>query len=528
MKFFPLSCLLFLPVLFYAQQRKQPLTRDQVKQAQSEGAEAFKSENYKLALKYYEALVDYDKSDVLAHYRLGVCYLKTNVNKKKAVVHLKEVVGKKEAPRDTYYYLGIALMYNHELVDAIDAFERYREQNKGKTPPALMVERHAEWCQNALELMKNPVDVKFFNPGKAVNSPFNDYRPVCSAFDSILFFSSNRKGNYGGQVDGFGEYVTDIYTTLTGELEWTRAKNAGTSLNTDGYNEVLYLSMNGDKMLVYYEGGSVGGEAEVGYTELKGRQWPKPVALINESGINAKGGISGACLSQDGRTLYFSAELKGGKGGKDIWKMEKDTHTGKWGQPINLGDAINTRYHEINPFLFFDNRTLFFASQGHNSMGGYDLFRSYMADPRQGWSKAENLGYPINTVFDDESISVNGTGHTAYIAALREEGAGELDIYRITCQKSLIPVQPVLVKLYAVSPAGLPPRDGVCIVTVRATGEMIGTFNINPSSGMVALSLPPNTYRIKIRSPKSGMKDDDVTITGEEPGFIKELRYRLE
>lgn len=511
----------------FAQQKKQPLTKEQVKQAKSEGAEAFKNENYKQALKYYEALIDYDKTDIESQYRLGVCYIKTNINKKKAAEHLKEVVGKKEAPKDTYYFLGIALMYNHEFVDAIDAFERYREQQKGKTNPAMMVDRHAEWCQNAMELMKNPVDVKFFNPGKLVNSINNDFRPVCSANDSVVYFSSNRKGNFGGQVDGFGEFVTDVYTTAVNEADWGKAKNAGTNLNNDGYNEVLYLTMNGDKMLVYNEGGSAG-STEIAYSELKGKQWPKPAPLANDLGINAKSGISGACITQDGKTLYFSAELKGGKGGKDIWKIEKDTTTGKWGQPINLGDNVNTKYNDINPWMFYDGKTLFFASEGHNSMGGYDLFRSYMPDPRQGWSKAENLGFPINTVYDDESISMNGTGHTAYIAALRNDGAGELDIYRITCKNSLVTPQPILTKIYAFNAAGLPPRDGICIVTVRATGEMVGSFNFNSATGMVALSLPPNSYRLKIRSPKSGMKDDDFEITGDEPGFVKEIRYKLE
>jgi hypothetical protein len=527
MKKFLLFILLAYSVQANAQQRKQPLTKDQVKQAKAEGAENFKNENYRQALKYYEALVDYDKTDVEALYRLGICYLKTNINKKKAAEYLKEVVGKKDAPKDTYYFLGIALMYNHEFVDAIDAFERYREQQKGKTNPAMMVERHSEWCQNAMDLMKNPVDVKFFNPGKLVNSPNNDFRPVCSANDSVIFFSSNRKGNFGGQVDGYGEFVTDIYTTSTNEADWSKAKNAGTNLNTDGYNEVLYLTMNGDKMLVYNEGGTAG-STEIAYTELKGKQWPKPIPLANDLGINAKSGISGACLTQDGKTLYFSAELKGGKGGKDIWKIEKDSSTGKWGPPVNLGDNINTKYNEINPWLFYDGKTLFFASEGHNSMGGYDLFKSHMADPRQGWSKAENLGFPVNTVFDDQSISINGTGKTAYISALRDDGAGELDIYRITFKNSLINPQPVFVKIYAFNAAGLPPRDGVCIVTVRATGEMVGSFNINPSTGMVALSLPPNIYRLKIRSPKSGMKDDDFEITGEESGLVKEIRYKLE
>ncbi|MCC6385458.1 MAG: tetratricopeptide repeat protein [Bacteroidia bacterium] len=519
--------LLLLGLTAFSQAKKPPLTKDQVKQARSEGAALFKNENFKHALKYYYDLVEYDKSDIESQYRLGICLIKSNINKKKAAEHLKEVVGKKDAPKDINYYLGIALMYNHEFIDAIDAFEKYREEMKGKPNPSLMVERYVEWCNNAMELMKNPVNVTFFNPGKGVNSPYNDFQPVCSAFDSVIYFSSNRKGTFGGALDGFGEYVTDIFSTAVSANAFTKAKNVGTNLNNDGYNEALYLTMNSDKMLVYNEGGSNGG-SEIALSELKGRQWLKPISLSAVLGLKSNGLISGASITQDGKTIYFSAELKGGKGGKDIWKIEKDTATGKWSAPINLGDYINTPYNEINPFLFFDHKTLFFASQGHNSMGGYDLFRSYQADTQQDWSKAENLGFPINTVFDDETISVNGTGHTAYIAALRDEGIGEKDIYRITTTASLVSPQPVLTKIFSVSPTGLAPRDGFCIVTVRATGEMIGTFSINPSSGIVCLTLSEGQYRLKIRSPRNGMIDADFDITGSEPGFIKELHYKLE
>lgn len=504
-------------------QQKTALTKDQIKQAKSQAGDYFKNENYKEALKGYQLLQNAESDNIEFNYRLGVCYILTNIDKKKSVEYLKNVAGKKDAPKETDYYLGIGLMYNNEFNDAIASFEKYKELYKGKTNAEYKVDLHIDWCKNAMELINKPVDVRFDNPGKNVNSMYNDYRPVVGANDTIIYFSSNRKGSMGGIVDGFGEFLTDIYFAAATDTSFTKAKNAGTNLNSEGYNEVLYITMNGDKMLVYNEGGTASGD--IYYTELKGKQWNKPV-MMGET-FETKEKERGAAMTTDTKTIYFSADLKGTKGGNDIWKIEKDTSTGKWGEPINLGDNVNTKYDEINPFLFYDGKTLFFASEGHNSMGGFDLFKTVMPDPRQGWSKAENLGYPLNSVYDDQYISVNGTGKVAYVSALREDGVGELDIYKVTCKNSLVSPQPVLLKIKALNTAGLPAREAICIVTVRGTGELVGTFTVSATSGLVSLSLLPDTYRVKVRSQKMGKTDDDITISGDEPGFVKRITYTL-
>ena len=368
-----------------------------------------------------------------------------------------------------------------------------------------------------------PVDVKFENPGKNVNSIYADFRPVCGANDSIIYFASARKGNSGGIIDGYGDYIYDVYLTSRTDTSWSRAKNAGTNINTETYDEPLFVTMNGDKMLVYREGGQA--EGDIYYSELKGKQWSKIIDMGDQ--VDGLPKVTGACMTQDGKTIYFSGDTKGTKGGKDIWKISKDTSTGKWSAPENLGASVNTKFDEINPWLSPDQKTLFFASMGHNSMGGFDLFKTTMNDPRAGWSTAQNLGYPLNTVFDDQYISLNGTGKTGYVSAWREDGIGETDIYRITLTESLLSPAPVLVKMKALNASGLPAKEAVCIVTVRATGEMIGTFYVNGSTGLVNLSLPPGGYRVKLRLPKVGKADEDFDIAGDEPGSIKTIVYTL-
>jgi hypothetical protein len=209
--------------------------------------------------------------------------------------------------------------------------------------------------------MKTPVDVKFLNLGKQVNSPTADYRPVCDAEGTTIYFTSNRKGNMGGLPDGYGEFIPDIYYT-TFDSVFSKAKTTGPNVCTEFYDESLYLNANADMMLVYREGGSA--ESQIYFTEATGKAWDK-IAPFGK-GLNVKDKIEGACLSPDEKTLYFSAEMKGGKGGKDIWYVQKNDK-GEWGVPKNCGDGINTKFDEINPSLFFDGKTMFFASEGHNS-----------------------------------------------------------------------------------------------------------------------------------------------------------------
>lgn len=507
----------------FAQPKPPVLSKDQISNLKKEGADLFKSENYKEALKRYQQLYNAEPNNVDYNYKLGISYLKSNVDKKRAAEYLKNVVGKKDAAKDILYEEAIALTYNDEFNEAIEAFEKYKEANHGKTNPKYMVDQRIEWCHNALELMKTPIDVRFTNLGKNVNSVDSDFGPVVGANDDIIYFSSNRKGNLGGIMDGFGEYLTDIYYTTGGDTSYNRAKTIGTNINTEAYDIVLNVSPNGDKMLVYREGGDANGD--IYYTELKGKQWNKTIIFGQQ--FETKEKEMGASISVDGKTIYFAAEMKGTKGGIDIYKCEKDTSTGKWSTPINLGDNINTKFDEINPVIFADSKTLFFASQGHTSMGGFDMFKSVMPDPRQGWGKAVNIGYPLNTVFDDKDLQLNGTGKVGYISALRPGGFGETDIYKVTFKESLISPPSVFVKIKVLTQAGTPTKEAVCTIIKKSTGENLGTVMVNSSSGLANYSLPAGSYSVKIRSPKVGKVDEDIIIKGDEPGFEKDFTYTL-
>jgi len=145
--------------------------------------------------------------------------------------------------------------------------------------------------------------------------------------------------------------------------------------------------------------------------------------------LNSEGHESSVSLSYDGKKLFFVSDKEGTNGNRDIWFSTMD-QKGKWGVSINLGPTINTIYGEEGVFMMPDGKTMYFSSQGHKSMGGYDIFKSEFKDGK--WSEPENLGYPINGPDDDVFFVINASGRHGYFASNKLEGQGEKDIYRIT------------------------------------------------------------------------------------------------
>jgi flagellar motor protein MotB len=152
--------------------------------------------------------------------------------------------------------------------------------------------------------------------------------------------------------------------------------------------------------------------------------------------VNTTGWESTPSITADGNVLYFSSNRTGGLGGKDIWysKMKAD---GTWAIPVNMGKTINTEGNEMSPFIHFDGKTLYFASDGRPGMGGYDLYMSRMKDDST-WSEPRNLGYPINTYNDEMGLIIDVTGKTAYFSTKRENGNGK-DIFYFTLDESIQP-----------------------------------------------------------------------------------------
>ena len=149
-------------------------------------------------------------------------------------------------------------------------------------------------------------------------------------------------------------------------------------------------------------------------------------------------------LSSDGKTLFFASDRDGGYGGIDIYKITKN-YLGVWGEPVNLGPNINSPNNEKSPFLHPDGKTLYFASDNFPSLGGYDIFIS-KKDSLNNWQKSKNIGYPINTSYNEISLFVTTDGKKAIFASNNLEGIGGWDMYSFDLNEDIQPERVLFLK----------------------------------------------------------------------------------
>lgn len=383
--------------------------------------------DYRAALKEYEQLILQDSRNEELYYKLGVCYYETRSDIAKSV-HYFEAATKASAkyPDDLYLRYGKALALNLEFDKAIAAFQKVITDSPGNKEVE-EAKRRIEMCQNAKELTKFPRNVTFKNMGEEVNSEAPEYFPMVDAEESILYFVTRRqKMNTGYQaMDGW--YTAEIFMLKEKRGNWSKAKNAGGLINSAFDEEIVGISPNGEYIVITKESFEFTGDIYIG--KKRGRSIQKPEPPLGE--INSTDLESTGIVSNDGNMIIFSSERKGGPGKKDLW-IAKKLPTDEWGVPYPLPGKVNTPYNEWMPNLSADGKTLYFSSEGHSSMGGYDIFISEWDSANNEWGTPVNMGYPINTPDDETNIALNGNGRTGYIASARPGGLGGMDIWEVT------------------------------------------------------------------------------------------------
>ena len=384
---------------------------------------------YDLARDHYLYALQYNPEHAALNYKLGICYLYTD-DKYEAINYLlKAYTADPEVSDDIHLMLGTA----YQLVLEFDkAIEHYKLHSQVLDPEeqgayaAVLTKRMAE-CQSGREFAKNPQRVIIRNLGEAVNSRYDDYNPVFAYGDTALLFTSRRPYEKAKRNKLDNKFNEDIYMSVREGNSFKEAVRLSSPFNSDNNDAVVGVTQDGNSFILY-QGHIEGGDIQITHYRPDKGKWSRPKAVTGR--LTSKDGETSASFSPDGKELYFISRNRDlSRGGKDILYSRLDAK-GKWGKPVNLGPIINTPYDEEGVFITPDGNSLYFASKGHNTMGGFDIFRSQR---REGgtWSAPENLGYPINTPDDEVFYITDRTGKTGFYSCIREGGYGAKDIFRV-------------------------------------------------------------------------------------------------
>ncbi|MDQ3190483.1 MAG: hypothetical protein M3Q58_02730, partial [Bacteroidota bacterium] len=381
------------------------------------------------ALFSYQKLQEKYPDDLFLKYKIGVCFLSQSDEYSNAETYLTQVYEQRPNTTDLSFFLGMAMHYNHKFEEAISYLNIHLEE-KISTERKNQTFRLIENCNNGKELIDNPIEAKIYNVGLPVNTEDDEYVPVISSDESVLIYTYRGQKSTGGLLDEnlnpdfqYGTFFEDVFISNKENGIWSEPVSIGSNINGKGHDASIAISNDGQKLFVYRY--SMKDKGDVYVSELIGDVWSEPENLKGD--INSKYWEGSVSLSSNEKLIYFSSERPGGYGGKDLYTAEL-MEDGSWKNVQNLGPTINTKYDEDAPFIHPDGAILHFSSQGHNSMGGFDIFVTEL-DKQKKWSKPQNLGYPINTADHDIYYVLTADGKRGYYASGKPGGMGKKDIY---------------------------------------------------------------------------------------------------
>ncbi|MCK5028698.1 MAG: PD40 domain-containing protein [Bacteroidales bacterium] len=390
----------------------------------------FSYEDYEEAIPLFLRVLESDSLNYNVMYKIGFSYLQIPGQKAKSIPYLENAIQKttdsyrnntyseKLAPVDALFYLGNAYLVNNKIDEAIDVYSGF--QNAITRTKKLAnkdiyntdyLDRQFNACRNALQFQYEPVSFIASNLGNPINTRFNEFNAIVSGDGSTLVFTASLQF-----------YDAIFYSKKDSNGKWGYPINIMGQLGIDDKSASTGLSYDGTELYIYRDD-NFDGNIYVSY--LKNGMWTE-VKKLDEN-INTKYWESHASLSPDNQKLYFVSNRAGGFGDLDIYVAQRLPDS-TWSVPENLGENINTRWNENTPFLTPDGNRLFFSSEGHKGMGGYDIFYSEKAG--NTWSTPVNIGYPINSTDNDIFFAPNENGSFAYCSQFSRKGFGGQDIYQ--------------------------------------------------------------------------------------------------
>ncbi|NPA35339.1 MAG: tetratricopeptide repeat protein [Chlorobi bacterium] len=517
-----ISTVFILFVLVVLSVNAQQINDKKLVKDYNEAVKLANNNDFEDAITIFKSILEKAPEDIDVLYNLGNCYLNTSNGPDSAVIMFEKA--SRLLPEEDYMSelgvdLQLSLGKSYQMLmrydDAIDLYKNFLKMlSEDDVELEKEVRRELEICYNAKDMISHPVALKVKNLGPKINSKYDDHSPIVSADESILIFTSRRASSYSERMPD-GQYEERIYiSTLDENGNYKKARILRKDLfKRPGHTAGVSLSADGTELLIYRN--DVNG-SNIYEVKFDGTNWTEPVKM--PAPINSKYDETHASLSYDNNIIFFTSNRPGGFGGLDIYQVRR-LPDGSWGLPKNLGPAINTPYDEETPVLHPDGKTLFFASEGHNTMGNFDIFYSHI-NADSTWSEPVNIGYPINTPDDDFFFTPTTTRNKAYYASSKyEDNYGRSDIYEIEYQE---PVDNRLAVIKGVvHTMNDAPLENVRIyVTEKPDGTQVGIYRPNPGTGKYVLILEADKdYNIRF----TGLGFED---TSKDISVTKEMSYK--
>lgn len=481
--------------------------------------------NYRKALDYMNQAISKDENFWEAHLFAGE-YCEYLRKPQEAINHYKRAleINPNHAPTgNTHFFLANLQYATGKYADAIKTIEIL--ERKRAVPDQMMA--GAKKIKNnsmfALNQMKNPQDFNPINIGPGINTKYPEYFPTITVDGKTILFT--RLIPREKSPDGIDKQE-DFFISHLGENNiWKKAYPMPKNVNTINNEGAPTIAPDG-KSLVFvacpdmtgkdYGPGRKGrGSCDLFITQKLGKKWTNPINLPGY--VNSGHWETQPSLSADGKTLYFIRGIRGRgqTNDSDIYVAKKDDN-GVWGQPTRLPDHINTKDKEESVLIHPDGKTLYFASRGHIGMGGSDLFVCRLQQDGT-WSKPENLGYPINTQYDENSLMVSPDGEIGFFASDREGGFGDLDIYYFEMPENLRPTKTLYFEGNVFDVTNNNPIPGKFQLIDLKTGEEVIYSEADKVDGSFMVSLPVDReYALNVSYPRYNFFSKNFDMTSPE------------
>lgn len=448
--------------------------------------------NFSAAIESYTTALEAGADVPVVNYGIGAAYAQMpNLNDKvKAIPFLEKALSNRDenVPNDVLFYLGQVYHINNQVAEAISSYHQYQD-TKPEKARADEVERQLIVCENAALTLGSPKEIVINRFGDNINGPYTEYNPVVSADESVMAFTALRaSGSNSSQL------VEDIYISYQSNGVWSKPTLIDLQVSSQYSIGTAGMSADGQQMLVYLGSGDRG---NLYTTEKSGNKWSQPTTLGNI--INSNFLESTASLTPDGQTIFFASNRPGGFGGMDIYFSTQDEN-GNWSDPENMGPRVNSKYDEDAPFIHPDGHTLFFTSNGHSTIGGKDIFKTFQSGGE--WAIPENMGYPINTTANDNYFTLTADGSKGYFSSDRPGGAGGQDIYYLDMPESETNVPLTMVTGRIIGEDGNSVGAKINVVDNTTREKVKYVYDPDPETGDYLIIFPPG-------------KNYDMIITAE-------------